>query len=47
MDQRDSSEFGVMSSELGTKTKKLKEIFQSMKRVVVAFSGGVDSTLLL
>lgn len=36
-----------MSSELGTKTKKLKEIFQSMKRVVVAFSGGVDSTLLL
>ena len=36
-----------MSSELETKTKKLKEIFQSMKRVVVAFSGGVDSTLLL
>ena len=36
-----------MSSELETKTKKLKEIFQSMMRVVVAFSGGVDSTLLL
>jgi len=36
-----------MSSELETKAKKLKEIFQSMKRVVVAFSGGVDSTLLL
>ncbi len=36
-----------MSSELETKTEKLKEIFQSMKRAVVAFSGGVDSTLLL
>jgi uncharacterized protein len=36
-----------MSSELKTKTQKLKEIFQSMEKVVVAFSGGVDSTLLL
>jgi uncharacterized protein len=36
-----------MSSELEEKTKKLKEIFQSMEKVVVAFSGGVDSTLLL
>ena len=36
-----------MSSELETKIQKLKEIFQSMGRILVAFSGGVDSTLLL
>jgi pyridinium-3,5-biscarboxylic acid mononucleotide sulfurtransferase len=29
------------------KYKKLKEIIKSLQRVVVAFSGGVDSTLLL
>jgi pyridinium-3,5-biscarboxylic acid mononucleotide sulfurtransferase len=36
-----------MSSELETKAKKLKEIFKAMGRVLVAFSGGADSTLLL
>jgi uncharacterized protein len=36
-----------MSSELETKIQKLKEIFQSMERVLVAYSGGVDSTFLL
>ncbi len=36
-----------MGSELETKIQKLKEIFKSMGRVLVAYSGGVDSTLLL
>lgn len=37
----------MMSSELKTKIEKLKEIFLSMGKVVVAYSGGVDSTFLL
>ena len=36
-----------MGSELEAKTQKLKEILQSIGRMVVAYSGGVDSTLLL
>lgn len=36
-----------MSSDLKTKVEKLQEIFQTMGRVLVAFSGGVDSTFLL
>ena len=36
-----------MSLELKTKNQQLKEIIQSMEKVLVAFSGGVDSTFLL
>jgi len=32
-------------SELATKTEKLKKIVQQLESVVVAYSGGVDSTL--
>lgn len=34
-------------SELATKTEKLKNIVRALESVVVAYSGGVDSTLVL
>lgn len=36
-----------MRLELEIKTQRLREIIQSLHKVLVAFSGGVDSTLLL
>jgi len=37
----------VLSLTFNEKYEKLKKIIQNLKRVVVAFSGGVDSSLLL
>jgi uncharacterized protein len=36
-----------MDKSIQAKYERLKEIFQPMKKVLVAYSGGVDSTLLL
>jgi uncharacterized protein len=37
----------VMDQSIHEKYNHLKEVFQSMEKVLVAYSGGVDSTLLL
>ena len=44
---RDSQETGFAMEDLKKKVTELQEIIGSLQKVIVAFSGGTDSTLLL